>query len=273
MRVAHQFDFEGIQGFKFGYHPFGQPNLFVHVYYIDGLLIDTGQQRMAKEVFEKLKGLPVEQMFITHHHEDHSGNIDRLARHFDCPVYSSSLCRKMMKAPPAISPAQKVFWGDRPACDLLQTKEGLLETQRFQFQLIPIPGHAPDMLALYEPNKGWMFSADLFVYHYILYFLAPESTWDQIESIRRILTYDFEILLCSHNPQFKMGQEGLRKKLQYLEDFYGAVANEYHKGYSAKEIFRRLALKEKWFIKMFSLGSMSRLNMVKSVIRDEERKK
>jgi len=68
MKSVTSFNFKEIEGYRFGYSPLGKPKLLVYIYFIDGLLIDTGQRTMQKEVLNTLKPLPVEQIFITHHH-------------------------------------------------------------------------------------------------------------------------------------------------------------------------------------------------------------
>lgn len=271
MTIIEQFDFEEIKGFKFGKSLFGKPKLFSHIYFIDGLMIDTGHSKMTTEIFNHVKNLPVKQIFITHHHEDHSGNIAKLQSHFDCPVYASNLCSEMMKSPPPISMAQKMSWGNRPAFKKIISKSNFIETENHKFEIIPIPGHAVDMVALYEPNQKWLFSADLYVNSYIAYFLEDESTSEQIKSIKRILELDFDIMLCGHNPQFKNGKVKLKKKLLFLEKFYQEVSNLYAKNYTAEQIFREMKYKEFWYVRMLSNGHLSKMNMVKSVIRDIEK--
>lgn len=273
MTVIETFDFEEVKGFKFGYSPFGKPKLYSHIYFIDGLMIDTGHSKMASKIFHKVKDFPVKQIFITHHHEDHSGNIARLQTHFDCPVYASNLCSEMMKSPPPISFAQKMSWGNRPPFHEIIPKSDFIETENYKFEIIPIPGHATDMVALYEPNKKWLFSADLYVNSYIAYFLENESTSKQINSIKRILELDFDVLLCGHNPQFKNGKTKLKKKLLFLEKFYQEVSNLYEKNYSATQIFKEMKYKEFWNVRILSNGHLSKMNMVKSVIRDVENEK
>lgn len=270
MKIASTFQFENIQGFKFGSNPFGQPKMFAHVYFIDGLLIDTGHRNMRKEIMKLLHSLPVHQIYITHHHEDHTGNLKQLQDHFKCPTYASSMCVELMKKPPKISPAQWMTWGNRPANFNIQIQENHLKTPNYCFEIIPIPGHAVDMVCLFEREKGWLFSADLWVHDYIRYFMRAESMRQQIESMKKVLTLDFEVMLCSHNPQFKNGKNRLEKKLQFFEDFYGEVAKLNHQGYSISSIIREMNLKRSWQIRILSLGELSTINMVRSVIRDEE---
>lgn len=272
MRISETFKFEEVVGLRFGYKPFGGPKLITHIYYVDGLLIDTGQSKLRSEIIARTKGLDVSQIFVTHHHEDHTGNITSLQQIHHCKVYAPALCCQMMKNPPRLSWIQKLTWGDRPAHTELTPVIDKIETENYQFELIPIPGHAPDMVALYEPDRQWLFSADLFINSYIGYFLKDESILQQIESTKRILKLDFETMFCCHNPKLTNGKEELTKKLTFLESFYQDISELYHKGYSANEIFKGLGLKENRLVKIFSGGALSKLNMVKSVIRDLENK-
>lgn len=268
MKIIKRFDFEEIIGFKFAHSPFGKPAFGSIVYFVDGLLIDTGHRLMKRDVIQTLRDLPVQQIFITHHHEDHTGNLNELQQHFGCPVYASSACAKLMQNPPSISPAQKMTWGDRPASFVLEAIAGTIKTENYSFDLHPIPGHAEDMLALYEPNQKWLFSADLYLNRYIGYFLQEENIHQQISSIKKILKLDFEALICSHNPVFEGGKEKLKQKQVFLEKFREEVSSLHQRGLSSKEILREIYMKENWFIRITSLGRLSLMNMVKSVLRE-----
>ena len=124
------------------------------------------------------------------------------------------------------------------------------------------------MLALYEPNKRWLFSADLYINSRIGYYITTESIKEQIESINRILELDFDVMFCSHNPQLTNGKVKLKEKLDFLEDFVKDVMRLSDKGHQPKEIFKLLKLKELKTIKFLSSGELSKMNMVKSVLRD-----
>ncbi|MEM9142213.1 MAG: MBL fold metallo-hydrolase [Bacteroidota bacterium] len=271
MLVSESFRYQEVSGFKFGYSWIGRPKMFTHIYYVDGLLIDTGQSRARKKILEGTKALNIDRIFITHHHEDHSGNIKPLQKQHQCKAYASELCCKLMKDPPRLSLVQKLTWGDRePSHDLTPVTHEL-RTPRFNFSLIPIPGHAPDMVALYEPERKWLFSADLYINSYIGYFLKDEGILDQIASLKKVLQLDFKVLFCGHNPQMKNAKQQLAQKLDFLETFYEKVVFQYSQGAVAQEILVRMQLKENRFVKIASQGNLSKLNMVKSAIRDFER--
>jgi len=269
MKVQYHHDFSPIQAYQFGSWPFGKPTLLVYVYFIDGMLIDTGHSNMRKEIVDTLSSLPVDQLFITHHHEDHNGNLNALQRQFNCPAYASSLCVDILKRPPRISPIQWISWGQTEVPNNLTPIQDAIRTPNYTFQIIPLPGHAVDQVGLYEINEGWFFSADLYLYDYIRYCMDNESIGQQIQSLQKVLPLDFDKLFCSHNPQLKNPKERLQSKLQFLEDFYGKVASLHHSGLSISAIGKELQLKTSWFVRLSSIGKLSTLNMVRSVIRDE----
>ena len=80
--------------------------------------------------------------------------------------------------------------------------------------------------------------------------------------------FDFDVLFCNHNPQIKNGKERLKAKLQFLQDFRGKVKNESARGLTAKEIQRKIGLKESFFVKFLSVGELSVINMVQSAMNE-----
>ncbi len=274
MEINKHSNYEDVQLFQYGYAPFGKPNFCVYQFFVDGLLIDTGQYRMRKAVEENVKKLPVQQVFITHHHEDHTGNLSLIQElHPNAKFLTSAACARQMKKPAKISFAQYLYWGKtRPFTNFKIVKD-TIETTKYHFDLIPIPGHAWDMYALHEPNKGWLFSADLWVSDYIKYFLHSESLLLQIDSLRNVLNLEFDQLFCSHRPKLSGGKERIQAKLQFFEDFYGEVCKASEEGLNSKAIRNRLALKEVWLTRFVSHGYLSMKNMVNAVLRDEKARK
>ena len=61
--------------YEFGYAPlFLKPLFTVFCYFIDGLLIDTAQRNCEKLVLKNLPINEINQIALTHWHEDHTGN-------------------------------------------------------------------------------------------------------------------------------------------------------------------------------------------------------
>lgn len=250
-----------------GSYWFGKPQMLSYAYLLEGLLIDTGHPNIKKEFLAQLRSERIDKCVLTHHHEDHSGNAESIRKMSGAKIYGSPRCAEILKNPPKVSPIQYITWGQNKKVDILSMDlSESVTTANYSFKIVETPGHAEDMICLYEPNKGWLFSADNFVNKYINVFMDNEIFHLQIESLKTLIALDFDVLFCSHFPQFRNGKAHLMTKLAFLEEFYGRVKNEYQKGKTPGEILIDMNLKERYFIKYLSLGKLSQLNMVKSVV-------
>jgi len=267
MRVIQPYQLEDLTYWKLGHSFFGRPDMFVYSYLLDGLLIDTGLKWVGGDFVKMLSNYEVEQIFVTHHHEDHSANIELIKKAKDVQAYGSALCCQLLKAPPRVEPARWMTWGQNKPADIIPVDiaDGVI-TSSLNFSLHHTPGHAADHLCLFLKERGWLFSGDLFINDRINTFMKNEKIEEQIFSIRQVLQLDFDVLLCCHQPILSKGKDKLRKKLQYLEDFYGKVERYYLDGMSVSEILHALKWKEKTMIKFLSLGQLSSANMIRSTI-------
>jgi glyoxylase-like metal-dependent hydrolase (beta-lactamase superfamily II) len=76
-----------------------------------------------------------------------------------------------------------------------------------------------------EKKQGWLFSGDLYLGERIKFFRADERFAEQIASLIKVLTLDFDTLFCAHNPCLKSGKQKIKNKLQFLEDLYITMGN------------------------------------------------
>ena len=271
LKISHHDD---VVLFQLGSNLLGKPQMYVYSYWADGLLIDTGQRRVQKEFLKLLDAYQIDKILLTHSHEDHSGNVEAIKRLKSIDAYGSPKCVELMQSPPRIEPARYITWGQNTPADISPLDlTASIETSNYKFEIIETPGHAIDQINFYERNQGWLFSGDLFVNDYIKAFMREEVISDQIKSIQRVLQLDFDVLFCNHQPVLSGGKSRLQSKLQFLQDFYGKVVIEYQKGLNPKQIMQSLGINEMWAMKLLSLGQLSRLNMVKSVIQSYEASK
>jgi len=248
-------------------------DMSVYVFWVDGLLIDTGPsnaQHQAAALFQQLK---IDQIALTHHHEDHCGNLKYLLNQAKRPVFAHPRCAQIIKNPPKLNFLERRVWGDLEATDTVLPVDGVIETNRYCFESIETPGHSDDHLCFYEANEGWLFTGDLYVHHYIRYFIATESVAQQIQSLKALLALDFDYFYCSHSHLGALEKKLLQQKLQFFERFYGSVVGLHQKGYSEWLIMKQLNMKERWPMRILSRGALSASNMVRSVLRDEQNKK
>lgn len=273
MRYAKSHRFGPIESLETGRGYFGPPPVKVHAFFIDGLLIDTGAPYAKTAMLDWLRPKTVDQIFVTHHHEDHSGNVNAIQKDHKVNAYSSALCADLVKGKVETSIPQLLFWGRPEYIDsLLPITKDSLSTPKHCFEFLPIPGHAPDQMALYEREYGWLFSADAFVSPVIKYFMKKESMAQQIASLQRLLLLDFEMLLCCHKPLVQGGKAQLQSKCNFLQDYYGQVVKYHEQGNAPRKILSLMGKKELWFQKLLSQNNLSAINMVHSVLRDEAQK-
>lgn len=241
--------------------------LSTNAYFVDGLLVDTGPPRLWRKIVPQLQTLPVEQIAITHHHEDHTGNLATLKRHFDCPIFAHERCAQIMAAPPAISFPEHLIWGQHRAVQDIQPIGSMLQTPHYRFEVYHTPGHAEDHICLYEPNEGWLFSGDLYVHHSIQYFVRNEDMAAQMASLKAMLALDFEYFFCGHNLQQTNGKALFQQKLDNFQTFIESVHHWHDKGYTPHQILQQIKHPEHWFMRLTSRGWLSALNMVHAALR------
>ena len=153
---------------------------------------------------------------------------------------------------------------------ILQTD--IIQTANYSLQPVYTPGHAEDHYCYFEKKKGWLFSGDLYVADKIKYFATYESLFTQIESIKKLVALDFDVLFCSHNPKVENGKKRLQNKLQFFEDFAGKVTKHHNEGKSVNEIFSLMNMKENYYYKVLTVGNFTAENMVKSVVKELKKK-
>lgn len=256
----------GIQAVRLGWSLAGPPVMTVLCYWFDRVMIDTGLSHLQSAVVDIAQRTGIEKVLLTHHHEDHSGNAAAIQKATHADVFGSSLTREKMEKPFPIFPYQQYVWGKSTPVRVKALPDRMT-TSLGPLRPIPASGHSKDHTVYLLPERGVLFSGDLYLADRIKFFRADEDIGAQIESLKTVIRMDFDTLLCAHNPRLDKGKDHLRNKLDFLEHFYGCVSELWQKGLNEKEIFRGLKLKESYLTKFFCFGNVSMLNGVRSVIR------
>lgn len=98
MRFCKSYKFhKGIRGVELGWSFAGQPLMTVYCYMFGSVMIDTGQSHMEKEVVAIARHNEIKRIFLTHHHEDHSGNAAAIQRLPGVDVFGHHLSRKKIR--------------------------------------------------------------------------------------------------------------------------------------------------------------------------------
>lgn len=245
----------------------GGVSLSVYAYCVDGVLIDTGSVSLHSEFTQFFNEMTIDQVLITHHHEDHTGGAAYIQQHFDVPIYMHEQfiesCKKRARYPLY----RRFFWGRRPSfsAQALSFNE-TLTSKTSTWQAIKTPGHSSDHVAFLNERTGQLFSGDLYVHPETKLILYNESVPETIRSIERLLTYDIGEMFCSHAGYIDDGPKALRRKHSYLTSLRDEILYLHEeKGYSEKEIHTMLFTK-KYPIMYFSLGEWHTKYIVRSVL-------
>lgn len=245
--------------------------LTVHCFSIDGVLIDTGAQSLAREFTQFFNQLQIDQVVITHFHEDHTGCAACLQNKRQLPIYMNELmidyCRKQADYPIY----RKFFWGKRPPFEAKPIGK-TFSSHHATWDVIHTPGHAVDHLAFLNRETGQLFTGDLYCPEKTKVVLREESVPTLIESLRKVLTYDFNEMFCAHAGYIKDGRTALQRKLNYLQELQGKIIDLYEQGAQQKQI-QSILFPKKYPITYLSFGEWSSSHIVRSVIEEYRIKK
>lgn len=261
---------DDLEYYRFSVYRMGKNVQSVYTFRLGDTLIDTAHRNSREEVIAQLDGKGIHQILLTHYHEDHSGNAGFLQRRWKATLMGHAETAKKLKNGYRVSPLSSYISGHVGKADVKVIDKNS-EIYAGGHRIVPVfsPGHSYDHFSYHVPDKGWLFSGDLFVAERIKYFANFESIKQQIESLRKLCALDFDVLLCSHNPKIKNGKQHLQRKLQNFEDFYQTVLELNRSGMSPKEILEQAGMKENHFYDWITLGNFNAVNMVKSVLKDE----
>lgn len=259
-------NFGDVMGIRMARTVLDRPLYVCLAYLIDDLLIDTGLAYVSQQFSDFTRKANVRQAVITHHHEDHSGNSSVLNRVLDIRPYAHPLAIPKIRDGFDMGYYQRVTWGV-PRSALAQPIPEEVHTEKRTFKIISTPGHCEDLVVLLDVDGGRLFSGDLFIAKRLKYLRAEEDVHQLIDSLRKVLRYDFGAMYCAHRGEVKDGKRALSEKLDYLEGKREEVLYLWRQGKSEKEICR-IAFGKEGVMTWITRGQFSKMNFVKSYLRN-----
>ena len=100
----------GIEGMRCGRFP-GKINTTVFVFRRGSTLIDTGPPNQWSIVRQFAAESAVELVVATHHHEDHAGNLGRLAAATGAPILAPAESLGLLAGGFPMQPYRRIAWG------------------------------------------------------------------------------------------------------------------------------------------------------------------
>ncbi|MBN1661457.1 MAG: MBL fold metallo-hydrolase [Anaerolineae bacterium] len=245
---------------------FGRSAYFTAAYWVDGLLIDTGCAHTARQLVSIAKGWRVERVVNTHSHEDHIGANAAIQETFHCPILAHPEALPVLHNPrlQRLQPYRRLFWGWPRPCRAEAVGEWV-ETPHHRLQVLPTPGHSPDHVCFFEPDRGWLFSGDAYIGGRDRALRAGYNIHDVIASLKKLAGLPVETIFSGSGSVHTQAAQLLRDKIKYLEELGARIRSLHDQGVPRRRIGRQLFGRE-LPIAYITLGHFSSRHLVDSYL-------
>ncbi|HMG42673.1 MAG TPA: MBL fold metallo-hydrolase [Acidimicrobiales bacterium] len=212
----------------------------------DELLVDTGFPWAARALRSTLGELGVTARLThvvnTHSHEDHVGNNDVLAQVSAAQILVHPAAIPAVRWPAQVPWYRGFMFG--PLTGSRVTALGArLEVGAFCFEVVATPGHTPDHVCLFEPQRGWLFAGDLYVDDRLDAQLPDVDGPCWIASLEHAISLGARVLFDGHGLVIH-GQAAVREALDtkriFLESVRDRTRREAPDARSLPELTRRV---------------------------------
>ena len=134
--------------------------------------------------------------------------------------------------------------------------------------MVPTPGHAEDHIALWEPERRWLFSGDLFLGPRLKYLRSDEDIYALLASLRRAIALEPQTLFCQHRGRVENAGSALRQKLDSLVELGERIQTLHTQGLGEEQIARALPGSDLLW-RMWTGGHFSKRNFVHAFLRSQ----
>ena len=230
------------------------------LYLVRGTMIDCGFPRAREEVAAVITEHRPRGVFITHHHEDHAGNVELVA-HSGIPIAAAHDTLARARAADPTRFYRRATWGTAPAL-----RSGVVPFESDELSLIAAPGHSADHHVVLDRATGTVFGGDVFLGVKVRVAHPGEDPRVLAGTLRDIAALGPARLFDAHRGFVADPVPQLIAKADWTEETIAAIEQRIARGQPDAVIVRELFGGES-FPGYFSGGDYSRTNFVRSVRR------
>ncbi|MEJ7810632.1 MAG: MBL fold metallo-hydrolase [Gemmatimonadaceae bacterium] len=223
-----------------------------------GILIDTGFPDVRAEVAALLDRVRPAGVVLTHHHEDHAGNMPLIARHA-LPVATSAGTLALLAHGERAGSYRRIVWGAMPPFT-----EPLAPFAPPGLRLVHLPGHSADHHAVWDDERGALFAGDLFLGVRVRVARPGEDPRVLARSLRQAVALGPRIVWDSHRGLIPHPLSALAAKADWLDETIAAIEARIARGWNDRAITRDVLGPEDR-VGYVSFGDLSRRNFVRAV--------
>jgi len=161
------------------------------------------------------------------------------------------MTQKDLRKPQKIGEFFDFVWGQPKPVSDLTTLPDTFSIGNLTFEVIPLPGHAADMVGFYEPEKRWFFSFDAVPLPSKKRIAMPEENIPlMVATMEKIRDMDIEILFDSHRGPIDNPREHIQTRIDYINMIEREARVLHEAGKSIEEIQEDLGLEGPWYLEM-----------------------
>lgn len=265
MPVRKHYQHGPVTGIKVGRINAGINTNFI-VYHFGDTLIDTGPANQWRFVKPFVQSKPIKRLLLTHHHEDHSGNAQRIADMLDLVPMAPELAHPKLDRGYKTPLLQRFIWGSPQPVKTSVLPEQLELDEYGLLQAVHTPGHARDLHCFVLAQQGWLFSGDLYIANKLKYLRIDEDLEQLMLSIKRILQFEFDVVFCPHKGIDEQGRQGLVEKLDFLYQLSASAQQAAKAGKEPAQVRDELVGPEDMMGRMTGYN-LSKTNLINSALK------
>ena len=236
----------------------------VSAYLTRGALIDTGFPAVATAVAEFLEHHRPAGIVLTHHHEDHAGNLELVAKR-GIAVAAAAQTVSLLRAGEPHAFYRLFTWGA-----MARLISAISPFEPAGLTLVHTPGHSRDHHVVWDAERETLFSGDLFLGVKVRVARPEEDPRSHVDSLRAAAALRPKRLFDGHRGPVDAPVAALTAKADWIEHSIDRIDRRLDAGWPDRRIARDVMGREDPTY-YFSGGDLSRVNFVRAVRRTRMR--